>query len=171
MDRWVLSSLVSHFQVSRDLDESLSSLSRLGWVIFKSLETWMSHCQVRFFWWVTIKSLKTSMSHFQVSRDLDDGQMSTFKSDRWVLSSLTDEYFHRLLPGNNITTGATPTLQHRRKDDARPMHERKALPNRSPKKWLTLLRSSDQQHARQLGRRSTSTAPQSARLPCFPVHE
>ena len=32
---------MSHFQVSRDLDESLSSLSRLGWVTFKSLKTWM----------------------------------------------------------------------------------------------------------------------------------
>jgi hypothetical protein len=30
-----------HFQVSRDLDESFSSLSILGCVIFKSLETWM----------------------------------------------------------------------------------------------------------------------------------
>ena len=36
-----LKTWMSHFQVSRDLDESLSSLSRLGWVTFKSLETWM----------------------------------------------------------------------------------------------------------------------------------
>ncbi len=28
--------LMSHFQVSQDLDESLSSLSKLGWVTFKS---------------------------------------------------------------------------------------------------------------------------------------
>jgi hypothetical protein len=47
---------MSHFQVSRDLDESFSSLSRLGWVTFKSLETWMSH--------------------FQVSQDLDESLSS-----------------------------------------------------------------------------------------------
>jgi hypothetical protein len=51
-----LKTWMSHFQVSRDLDESLSSLSRLGWVIFKSLETWMSH--------------------FQVSQDLDESLSS-----------------------------------------------------------------------------------------------
>ena len=64
-------------------DESLSSLSRLGWVIFKSLETRMSHFQVSQdsdeslsslsrLRWVTFKSLKTWMSHFQVSQDLDE---------------------------------------------------------------------------------------------------
>jgi hypothetical protein len=37
---------MSHFQVSQDSDESLSSLSRLGLVTFKSLKTWMSHFQV-----------------------------------------------------------------------------------------------------------------------------
>ena len=42
----------NNFQVSQGLDEvdffyeSLSSLSRLGWVTFKSLKTWMSHFQV-----------------------------------------------------------------------------------------------------------------------------
>jgi hypothetical protein len=30
---------------SQDLDESFSTLSRLGWVIFNSLQTWMSHFQ------------------------------------------------------------------------------------------------------------------------------
>ena len=64
--------LMSHFQVSQDLDESFSSLSRLGWVIFKSLKTWMSHFQVSRdldeslsslsrLGWVTFKSLKTWM--------------------------------------------------------------------------------------------------------------
>jgi len=31
---------------SQDLDESFSTLSRLGWVIFDSLKTWMSHFQL-----------------------------------------------------------------------------------------------------------------------------
>ena len=79
--------LMSHFQVSRDLDESFSSLSRLGWVIFRSLETWMSHFQVSQdldeslsslsrLGWVTFKSLETWMSHFQVSQDLDESLSS-----------------------------------------------------------------------------------------------
>jgi hypothetical protein len=55
--------LMSHFQVSQDLDESFSSLSRLGWVIFKSL--------------------KTRMSHFQVSRDLDES-LSSLSRLGWV---------------------------------------------------------------------------------------
>jgi hypothetical protein len=54
--RWVtfksLKTWMSHFQVSRDLHESLSSLSRLGWVTFKSLKTWMR---------LSLKSLKTWM--------------------------------------------------------------------------------------------------------------
>jgi hypothetical protein len=44
-------------------DESLSSLSRLRWVIFKSLETWMSHCQV--------------------SQDLDESLSSDSSKWRW----------------------------------------------------------------------------------------
>jgi hypothetical protein len=36
-----LKTWMSHFQVSRDLDESFSRLSRLGWVIFKSRKTLM----------------------------------------------------------------------------------------------------------------------------------
>ncbi len=55
---------MSHFQVSQDLDESLTSLSRLGWVTFKSLETWMSH--------------------FQVSRDLDKS-LSSLSRLEWGL--------------------------------------------------------------------------------------
>jgi hypothetical protein len=35
-----LETWMSHFQASQDLDESFSSLSRLGWVTFKSLKTW-----------------------------------------------------------------------------------------------------------------------------------
>jgi hypothetical protein len=44
-------------------------------------------------------------------------------------------------PRNNITVGLHTTPKHRRKDDARPMHERKVLATRrgcSPKKWLTV---------------------------------
>ena len=92
-------------------DESLSSLSRLGWVIFKSLKTWMSHFQVSRdldeslsslsrLGWVTFKSLKTWMSHFQVSgeaaekrgeRALKEGRKGTKKKKftaravvRWI---------------------------------------------------------------------------------------
>jgi len=32
---------MSHFRLSQDLDESFSTLSRLGWVIFNSLKIWM----------------------------------------------------------------------------------------------------------------------------------
>ena len=38
---WVIFFLMSHFEVSQDLDESFSSLSRLGWVTFKSRKTLM----------------------------------------------------------------------------------------------------------------------------------
>jgi hypothetical protein len=85
-----LSPLSSHVRGLDEVDffdESLSSLSRLGWVIFKSLETWMSHFQVSRdldeslsslsrLGWVTFKSLETWMSHFQVSRDLDESLSS-----------------------------------------------------------------------------------------------
>ncbi len=56
--------LMSHFQVSQDLNESFSSLSRLVWVPFKSLETWISH--------------------FQVSRDLDES-LSSLSRLEWGL--------------------------------------------------------------------------------------
>jgi hypothetical protein len=62
------------------LDESFSSLPRLGWVTFKSLKTWMSHFEslssLSRLVWVTFKSLKTWMSHFQVSQDLDESLSS-----------------------------------------------------------------------------------------------
>jgi hypothetical protein len=117
--------LMSHFQVSQDLDESLSSLSRLGWVTFKSLEIWMSHFQVSqdldeslsslsWLGWVTFKSLKTWMvtfksleiwmSHFQVSQDLDES-LSSLSRLGWglerrgigILSSSVDCCYSNLL--------------------------------------------------------------------------
>ncbi len=49
--------------------------SRLGWVIFKTLETWMSHFQVSQDW----------MRHFQVSRDLDASFSRSARPDPWDL--------------------------------------------------------------------------------------
>jgi hypothetical protein len=115
------------------------------------------------------------VSHFQVSRDLDDGQMSTFKSGE-SFPSLETWMSHcqvnmNLVPPHTqprkATTfplraphhsGHTQPLQLHWKDDARPMHEKKVLANCrgcSPKKWLTLLRSSFQNRTQQLDRRST----------------
>ena len=78
--------LMSHFQVSQDLDESFSILSRLGWVTFKSLKTWMSHFQVsqdcQRLGWVIFNSLETWMSHFQVSQDLDESLSSLSRLSR-----------------------------------------------------------------------------------------
>ena len=72
--------LMSHFQVSQDLDESFSSLSRLGWVTFKSLKTWMSHFQVSRDLDESLSSLSrlgwVTLSHFQVSQDLDESLSS-----------------------------------------------------------------------------------------------
>ena len=67
---WVIFFLMSHFQVSQDLDESFSSLSRLGWVIFKSRDLDESLSSLSRLGWVIFKSLETWMSHFQVSQDL-----------------------------------------------------------------------------------------------------
>ncbi len=76
--------MMSHFQVSQDLDESFSSLSRLGWVTFKSFKTWMSH--------------------FQVSQDLDESLSSLSRlgwglERRWTgrLSSSVDCCYSNLL--------------------------------------------------------------------------
>jgi len=72
---------------SQDLDESFSTIYRLGWVMFNSLKTRMSHFQISQaldesfsslqdldesfstlsrLGWVIFNSLKTRMSHFQV---------------------------------------------------------------------------------------------------------
>ena len=86
---YYLSALVLKIQYTQKFEdkykqnESLSSLSRLGWVIF--------------FWWVTFKSLKTWMSHFQVSQDLDESfsSLETWMS-HFQASQDLDESFSSL---------------------------------------------------------------------------